>query len=318
MKVPNKQALLLTGGLHGMLSQAAGLADALGLTFEHRAIKLKKGWSKLPSQCVPARGFVFNEALPSSLPNVVISCGRHAAIASKLFKAKYKEDIFTIHIQNPIIQTKYFDSVVIPEHDQFNGDAVITSLGAIHNLKYHAIEESMHDQHWPQSKRNQVAVILGGPTKSFNWTTKAMASAIDSLIQAAQINDYQLVFVPSNRTPKDTLEMIQAKLTMPHQLVSEVTRSVYLNALRASSHIVVTCDSASMLSEACFTGKPVYCLTFPPRHKQERLANLHQSLYAKEMVRPWQGKFESWSYVPLNEAKRISQMLKEKYPHVFL
>lgn len=316
--MPNKQALLLTGGLHGMLSQAAGLADALGLTFEHRAIKLKKGWSKLPSQCVPARGFVFNEALPSSLPNVVISCGRHAAIASKLFKAKYKEDIFTIHIQNPIIQTKYFDSVVIPEHDQFNGDAVITSLGAIHNLKYHAIEESMHDQHWPQSKRNQVAVILGGPTKSFNWTTKAMASAIDSLIQAAQINDYQLVFVPSNRTPKDTLEMIQAKLTMPHQLVSEVTRSVYLNALRASSHIVVTCDSASMLSEACFTGKPVYCLTFPPRHKQERLANLHQSLYAKEMVRPWQGKFESWSYVPLNEAKRISQMLKEKYPHVFL
>lgn len=316
--MPNKQALLLTGGLHGMLSQAAGLADALGLTFEHRAIKLKKGWSKLPSQCVPARGFVFNEALPSSLPNVVISCGRHAAIASKLLKAKYKEDIFTIHIQNPIIQTKYFDSVVIPEHDQFNGDAVITSLGAIHNLKYHAIEESMHDQHWPQSKRNQVAVILGGPTKSFNWTTKAMASAIDSLIQAAQINDYQLVFVPSNRTPKDTLEMIQAKLTMPHQLVSEVTRSVYLNALRASSHIVVTCDSASMLSEACFTGKPVYCLTFPPRHKQERLANLHQSLYAKEMVRPWQGKFESWSYVPLNEAKRISQMLKEKYPHVFL
>lgn len=318
MKVSNKQALLLTGGLHGMLSQAAGLADALGLTFEHHAVKLKRGWSKLPSQCVPAKAYVFNEALPSALPSVLISCGRHAAIASKLLKAKYKEDIFTIHIQNPIIQTKCFDSVIIPEHDQFNSDGVVTSLGAIHNLKYHAIEESMHDQHWPQSKRNQVAVILGGPTKSFNWTTKSMASAIDSLIRAAKINDYQLVFVPSNRTPEDTLNMINAKLTTPHQLVSNITRSVYLNALLASSHIVVTCDSASMLSEACFTGKPVYCLTFPPRREQERLANLHQSLYAKGMVRPWQGTFDSWSYAPLNEAKRIAQMLKEKYTNVFL
>ena len=318
MKVSRKQALLLTGGLHGMLSQAAGLADALGLDSVHHAVKLKKGWSKLPSQCIPAKPYVFESPLPLSPPKIVISCGRHAAIAAKVLKTQYARDIFTIHIQNPIIRTSAFDRVIVPAHDHLAGDGVIASMGAIHNLSHKAIEASMNNSDWPKSKHKQVAVIIGGPTKSFNWTTKAMSEAIDSLIHAANINDYQLVFVPSNRTPQETLKMIKAKLTSSHQLITTITRSIYLQALHTSSHLVVTCDSASMLSEACFTGKPVYCLSFPPRRKQERLAKLHQSLYAKEMVRPWRGEFESWLYTPLDEAKRIAQMLKEKHTHVFL
>ena len=36
------KALLLTQGMHGMISQVEGLAKALGLSFRHEKIELKK------------------------------------------------------------------------------------------------------------------------------------------------------------------------------------------------------------------------------------------------------------------------------------
>ena len=37
------KALLLTQGMHGMVSQVEGLANALKLKFKHQTIKLKQG-----------------------------------------------------------------------------------------------------------------------------------------------------------------------------------------------------------------------------------------------------------------------------------
>ena len=42
------KALLLTQGMHGMLSQVEGLAKALNLDFKHQTIKLKNFWNYIP------------------------------------------------------------------------------------------------------------------------------------------------------------------------------------------------------------------------------------------------------------------------------
>ena len=39
------KALLLTQGMHGMVSQVEGLAKALNLNYKHQEIKLKKFWN---------------------------------------------------------------------------------------------------------------------------------------------------------------------------------------------------------------------------------------------------------------------------------
>ena len=39
------KALLLTQGMHGMVSQVEGLAKALKLKFKHQTIKLKPFWN---------------------------------------------------------------------------------------------------------------------------------------------------------------------------------------------------------------------------------------------------------------------------------
>ena len=47
------RALLLTQGMHGMISQVEGLAKALGLKFRHETIKLKKIWDIVPPKFTP-------------------------------------------------------------------------------------------------------------------------------------------------------------------------------------------------------------------------------------------------------------------------
>ena len=47
------KALLLTQGMHGMISQVEGLAKALGLKFKHETIQLKKFWNFFPPNLMP-------------------------------------------------------------------------------------------------------------------------------------------------------------------------------------------------------------------------------------------------------------------------
>ena len=47
------KALLLTQGMHGMLSQVEGLAKALKLSFKHQKIKLKPFWNFIPPKFSP-------------------------------------------------------------------------------------------------------------------------------------------------------------------------------------------------------------------------------------------------------------------------
>ena len=47
------KALLLTQGMHGMISQVEGLAKALGLSFRHETIQLNKFWNFFPPKLTP-------------------------------------------------------------------------------------------------------------------------------------------------------------------------------------------------------------------------------------------------------------------------
>ena len=47
------KALLLTQGMHGMISQVEGLAKALNLNYKNQEIKLKKFWEFIPPFLTP-------------------------------------------------------------------------------------------------------------------------------------------------------------------------------------------------------------------------------------------------------------------------
>ena len=73
------KALLLTQGMHGMISQVEGLSKALGLKFKHETIKLKKIWNIIPPKFTPiTEGILENRFICDS--KVIISCGRKSVI----------------------------------------------------------------------------------------------------------------------------------------------------------------------------------------------------------------------------------------------
>ena len=61
------KALLLTQGMHGMISQVEGLAKALGLKFRHETIKLKKIWNIVPPKFTPVSQIVLKDKINSKI-----------------------------------------------------------------------------------------------------------------------------------------------------------------------------------------------------------------------------------------------------------
>ena len=110
------KALLLTEGMHGMISQVEGMAKALGAEYSHKIVRLSFPWILIPPKFTPISEIVLkdrNYITEEETPDLIISCGRKSVIPSILLKRKNPK-IFTIHIQDPKVSLKNFDVIIAP------------------------------------------------------------------------------------------------------------------------------------------------------------------------------------------------------------
>ena len=56
------KGLLLTEGMHGMISQVEGLAKALDIEFTHQKVELNSFWKMIPPKFTPISRAVFKNA----------------------------------------------------------------------------------------------------------------------------------------------------------------------------------------------------------------------------------------------------------------
>ena len=200
------KGLLLTEGMHGMVSQVEGLAKALDLDFIHEKIELNNFWKFLPPKITPAKSFVFKNKVEEYF-NIVISCGRKSVIPSIYLKKKHKNKIINIHIQNPKVSLKNFDFVVVPEHDGLTGKNVLTTKGAIHYLTK---DELVLSQNYLKSKINPkkkiVSFIIGGPNKYYSYDDNVVDNVFLNIKKKFIQNNYQAIIIPSMRTPEKIIE----------------------------------------------------------------------------------------------------------------
>ena len=69
------KGILLTQGMHGMISQVEGLAKALDLDFVHHKVELNNFWKIVPPKLTPISQNVYQKINESDF-DVIISCGR--------------------------------------------------------------------------------------------------------------------------------------------------------------------------------------------------------------------------------------------------
>ena len=305
------KGLLLTEGMHGMISQVEGLAKALDLDFMHEKIELNNFWKLIPPKITPIQSFVFKNKIDEKY-DIIISCGRKSVIPSLYLKKKFKKKILNIHIQDPKVSLDNFDFVVIPEHDGVNGKNVITTKGAIHYLKD---EELVGNQDYLKSqikKENLVTLIVGGPNKYYDYNEQTIKEIFSKIDRNFINKGFQMIFIPSMRTPQKIIDLAKNFFSNDQIIITEVDKKAYLSSLKISNYIVVTCDSTSMISEAAITGKPIYVAQMPSIKKNERFIKFFELFKSLNIIKDLENSVEKWNYEKLNETNRISSYIKDK------
>ena len=307
------KGILLTQGMHGMISQVEGLAKALDIDFTHHTVELNSFWKVIPPKLTPISQNVYKNISQNDF-DVIISCGRKSVIHSIHLKNSASKKVFNIHIQDPKVDLNHFDLIVAPEHDALEGQNVINTKGAIHYLTENEISENK-DYLKPfikNDKRKIWTLIMGGPTKYYDYSTKNIKHIFTSIYKLLKKHDFQLVVIPSMRTPINTIHYAKEFFGDNHTVIMDVDKKAYLSALAISENIIVTCDSSSMISEAALTGKPIYIASILPKKNDKRFQRFRNLFRELNITRNLGEEVENWNYQKLDETNRVASIIKQK------
>ncbi|MDA9604903.1 mitochondrial fission ELM1 family protein [Candidatus Pelagibacter sp.] len=307
------KGLLLTEGMHGMISQVEGLAKALDLNFIHEKIELNNFWKSIPPKLTPISESVYKKINHDDF-DVIISCGRKSVIPSIHLKNTVKKKVFNIHIQDPKVDLNHFDFIVAPEHDGIEGQNVISTKGAIHYLTESEINENKDylNSFIKKDERKIWALIMGGPTKHYEYSSENIKGIFENLSNLNKENNFQLVVIPSMRTPKNIIQYAKEYFNENHTVIENVDKKAYLSALAISEKIVVTCDSSSMISEAALTGKPIYVANISPKKNDKRFQKFRTLFKELNIIRDLGEEVKIWNYQKLDETNRVANIINEK------
>ena len=306
------KGLLLTEGMHGMISQVEGLAKALNIEFIHQKVELNSFWKLIPPNLTPVSNLVFKKIDVSDF-DIIISCGRKSVIPSIYLKKNSKKKVFNIHIQDPKVSLNNFDFVIAPEHDDLKGKNVITSKGALHYLTLDEIKNN-HNYLTDKLDKNQeyLLLVLGGPNKYYDYDEQNLINIFSTIKKILDSNNLQAIVIPSMRTPKKTIDLANKYFGEKNLIINTIDKKAYLSGLSLAKYIVVTCDSTSMISEAALTGKPIYIAEIPAKSNDQRFKKFRDLFSKLNITKNLNEKLEIWNYKSLNETTRIAEEIKKQ------
>ena len=312
----------LTTGNAGMVAQVKALAHALGMEPQMKLVDIKPALAWVPgSVAARVRPWILphfldskSDALEAPWPEIVISCGRRAAMVAMGLRAKAPLVKF-IHIQDPQGGACIFDLVVAMEHDKINAANVIKTRYALHSIlpeRLRDAAEAFAPQFAAYAKPH-VAVLLGGSTNKYTLGKEAFAQVVVALQQLLQRMEGSLLITPSRRTGEENIAMLrQCFAGNPRAYVYDFeSNNPYMGMLALADAFIVTNDSVNMMSEARATGKPLYLL--PLRgHTDTKPARFAQMLLAEGSARLLGNRIEKWSYPVADDMGQLAQEVKRR------
>ncbi len=308
------KALLLTQGMHGMISQVEGMAKALNTEFNHKIVRLSFPWNFVPPKFTPISEIILKDKTyltENENLDLIISCGRKSVIPSILLKKKNPK-IFTIHIQDPKVRLKNFDIIIAPEHDNLTGENVFNSKGAIHYITESEINRAKPYLTNKIKSQKIVSLILGGPNKHYSFDEDQLVKIFNEIKSNFISKGYEIIVIPSIRTPKTIIDLAIKEFGTEGYVANSVDKQAYLSAFALATNIVVTCDSTSMISEAATSGKPIYVAHMKPKRDNYRFKKFFKLFKEIGIIRDLGEKVENWTYDKLHEAERLAVKINNK------
>ena len=302
-------------GAAGNRRQATALAEALGRHWREIEVAPATSARWLAPRRFPGAagclGETFARAYREPAPRLVIGCGRQAALATRLLRRRGAK---AVQILDPRLSPRHWDLVIAPAHDQLAGANVLSLSGSLNPV----------DEGWLAAARDarpelgavatpRTAVLIGGPTAATPLGLRDVEQALDGLDLARQREGGSLAVCGSPRTPPDWAAALRKRCR------AQATRcwfgpqdgaNPYAGLLGWSHRLVVTADSANLLSEACATAAPVYLVG--AERAGGRIARFVADLLQRGRVRPFDAALPPCQLQPLRETARIAALVRQR------
>lgn len=306
---------VITDGRAGMLNQARGLAEAVGLPVVPKTVHPRPPWTLLPVTLWPAPFAALgqdSDRLTPPWPRLAIGCGWRSIPYVLAIKRASQGRTFTVQLQDPRIDPKHFDLVLPPEHDGLSGPNVIPIVGSPNAVTRAKLEGAAKE--WAAQFSNlptlRVAALIGGASKSHRFADDD-ARQLAAQLKSLAMQGIGVMATTSRRTGETQTRIIREALAGTNAYVWDSEgENPYFGLLALADAILVTCESTNMAVEAAATGKPVYIVDIPGG--DPKFDRLHASLRARGITRPFAGKIEQWTYEPLNETARVALIIRHK------
>jgi mitochondrial fission protein ELM1 len=240
----------LDSGRIGEFLQVEILGRALDLPFERISLS-------------PAGEAV--EPLPARPPGLILSFGRDARAALRLADGCEASGLaprpLTVHLGTPgRTPIDAFDLIIPMPQDDYPTAPNVQFLRLPLNGATLAAVESLQ-----ANGSGSCTVIVGGPSRHFRLPAAAVRRLIRFGLRVAAANAETLRVVTSPRTPLATLKQLSKLQARLGFTLVAYGGTPFSQLLQSGLRFVVTGDSASMLAEACRTGKPVWLFPLPRR-----------------------------------------------------
>ncbi|BAI70895.1 hypothetical protein AZL_002570 [Azospirillum sp. B510] len=307
---------VVSDGKAGMENQCVGLAESLGMTPVVKRVHLRTPWRQLTPYLRIGNRFAAGpggDPVGPPWPDLLIGTGRQSIPVSLAVRRRSGGRTFTVQIQDPVMSPRHFDLIVVPRHDKLRGDNVLVTRGAMHRVTP-AILAAAAERFAPRLAHlphPRIAVLIGGDNGVYRLTPTIMGDVAERLANLTRSHGAGLMVTPSRRTGTDNEAILRARLSgLPAEVWDGGGENPYFAYLGLADAVVVTCDSVSMTSEACSTGKPVYVIELEGGSPKFRA--FHDGLYQDGITRPFDGSLDRWDYAPLNETELVADEVRRR------
>lgn len=253
-------------------------------------------------------------------PDVWIAAGRRSIPYSRMMRKLSGGRTLVVQTQDPKVSLTSFDLVIPPEHDAVSGSNVLPILGSPVWFSQQRIAGAQQQfSHLTQTDGQKVLVSLGGDSRTHKFT-EARAAAIEADLRRLAPGRKFWITV-SRRTPEAIRNRFR---TLAGELGAVFWENEqrdgpnpYVAFLSLCDAALVTEDSANMLADPAFFGKPIHILKL--EGASPRFDRLHQGFIAAGAARWFDGSLQTWRYQPIREAARaadeIVRLLLQRHPN---
>lgn len=281
---------VITNAYAGIVNQALGLAERVVETSEkmygeclalaHKVVELKPLWRMISPYVLWGGRYApthDSDVLHAPWPRLIIAAGRHAILPALWVKSQ-SQATKVLYLQDPRMRYDAFDAIVCPYHDYVahdlarKGGHILPILGATHRVTHGTIEAACtrFASTFAALSAPRISVMIGGENKLYHMDLAWAQMLVAHLVRLHTQHNASLLITCSRRTPHEVQAYLRSELSQkipPHALYLYTGEgdNPYMALLGMGDILLVTCESVSMISEACSTTKPVYMIPLPQK-----------------------------------------------------